>query len=56
MFAVIGDIILSCINHPALGDYHTKKKEKNKIMWKKRYVTMHAIFLFNASSLAGHLF
>ena len=32
MFAVIGDIILSCNNHPALGDYHTKKKEKNKIM------------------------
>ena len=32
MFAVIGDIILSCNIHPTLGDHHTKKKEKNKIM------------------------
>jgi len=56
MFAVIGGIILSCNDHPALGDYHTKKKEKNKIMWKKDRSACMPYFLFNASSLAGHLF
>lgn len=56
MFAVTGDIILSCNNYPALGDYHTKKKEKNKIMLKKDRSSCMPFVLFNSSSLADHLF